>query len=140
LKYVYGYSFFLTSRPVDTDERLAETEHWYRHRTDIEALNKDAKIGAALRHLPSGDKTVNTLWMWAALLACNISAWTQETTGIDRGNGRGRRTVARIRRELIAIPARIIHHAGQRILRLPPGHWLLPSVLTRLQTLPSLPG
>jgi hypothetical protein len=34
-----------------------------RHRTDIEALNKDAKNGAAPRHLPCGDPVINTVWM-----------------------------------------------------------------------------
>ncbi len=53
LDHVYGYSFILTNLPVGTAEQLAEVEWWYRHRTDIEALNKDAKFGAALRHLPS---------------------------------------------------------------------------------------
>ena len=86
LEAVFGYSFILTNLDLgdpDNDpeahaEALAETEWWYRHRTDIEALNKDAKHGAALRHLPSADRRVNSVWMWAALLACAVSAWTQE--------------------------------------------------------------
>lgn len=139
LDHVYGYSFILTNLPVGTDEQLAELEWWYRHRTDIEALNKDAKLGAALRHLPSGDHAVNSVWMWAALLACAISAWLQEITGIDRGNGRGRRTVARLRRELINTPARLTRRAGTIVLRLPPGEQLLATVLPRLQQLPN-PG
>jgi hypothetical protein len=110
VEYVYGYSFILTNKPVHTPdatldgERLAEVEYWYRHRTYIESLNKDGKHGAALRHMPSADQTVNRVWMWAALLATAISAWIQELSGIDRGNGRGRRTIARLRRELINVP------------------------------------
>jgi hypothetical protein len=136
LDYVYGYSFILTNMDVSTDERIAEVEWWYRHRTDIEALNRDSKNGAALRHMPSGDATINTVWMWAALLAAAISAWLQELTGIDRGNGRGRRTIARLRRELFCVPARVVHHARRIELRLPPGPQLLTTVLTRLQALP----
>lgn len=136
LDYVYGYSFILTNLPIDTDLALAEVEWWYRHRTDIEALNKDAKLGAALRHLPSAEHTVNTVWMWAALLACAISAWMQEITGIDHGNGRGRRTITRLRRELINIPARLTRSAGTTWLRLPPGDHLLETVLPTLQRLP----
>jgi hypothetical protein len=116
-------------------EKLAQTEWWYRHRTDIEALNKDAKHGAALRHLPSANRRVNSVWMWAALLACAISSWTQELAGIDRGSGRGRRTVARFRRELINTPARLTRGAGTTWLRLPPGEQLLAVVLPRLQEL-----
>lgn len=144
---VFGYSFILTNLdlgdPAEDDEdhaeKLAEVEWWYRHRTDIEALNKDAKHGAALRHLPSADRRVNSVWMWAALLACAISSWTQELAGIDRGNGRGRRTLARFRRELINTPARITRRGGTTWLRLPPGAQLLAVVLPRLQELPN-PG
>ncbi|MGV1006935.1 MAG: transposase, partial [Candidatus Nanopelagicales bacterium] len=144
---VFGYSFILTNLDLpdpgqDPDghaEKLAETEWWYRHRTDIEALNKDAKHGAALRHLPSADRRVNSVWMWAALLACAITAWTQELAEIDRGNGRGRRTLARFRRELINTPARITRRGGAIVLRLPPGDQLLAAVLPRLQELPN-PG
>jgi hypothetical protein len=147
VEFVYGYSFILTNLPVTAPdsrdggvdaETLAEVEHWYRHRTDIEALNKDGKHGAALRHMPSADPDINQVWMWAALLACAMSAWLQEITGIDRGNGRGRRTITRLRRELINIPARVIHPGRTTVLRLPPGpHRLLATVLTRLQALPS---
>lgn len=144
---VFGYSFILTNLDLgdpdqdgdDHAEKLAGVEWWYRHRTDIEALNKDAKHGAALRHMPSADRRVNAVWMWAALLACAISSWTQELAGIDRGNGRGRRTLARFRRELINTPARIIRRGGTTWLRLPPGEQPLATVLDRLQELPN-PG
>lgn len=136
LEHVYSYSFILTNLDVSDAEKLAEVEWWYRHRTDIEALNKDAKHGAALRHLPSSDHRVNTVWLWAALLACAISAWIQELAGIDRGNGRGRSTLSRLRRELITIPARITRSGGTTWLRLPPGAPLLGTVLPRLQELP----
>src|SRR5664280_902227 len=134
------YSFILTNLDVSTPAKLVEVEHCYRHRTDIEALNKDAKHGAALRHLPSGDRTVNTVWMWAALLACAISNWIQEITGIDDGRGRARRTLARIRREVINIPARLTRSARRFVLRPPPGTRarLLEHVLTTLQALPTI--
>jgi hypothetical protein len=106
--------------------------------TDIEALNRDAKHGAALRHLPSGDRTVNTVWMWAALLACAISNWIQEIAGIDDGRGRARRTVARMRRELFDIPARITRTNRAPTLQPPPDPGLLTVLLTSLQTLPTI--
>ena len=143
VEFVYGYSFILTNLPVHAPdgtvdpELIAEVEHWYRHRTDIEALNKDGKHGAALRHMPSADPDINQVWMWAALLACAMSAWLQEITGTDRGNGRGRRTITRLRSELINIPARVIHPGRTTVLRLPPGPNLLTTVLPRLQALPS---
>ncbi|MDJ0358591.1 IS1380 family transposase [Paenarthrobacter sp. PH39-S1] len=136
---VYGYSFILTNLDVSTDEKLAEAEFWYRHRTDIEELNRNAKHGTALRHLPSASHAVNSVWMWAGLLGCAVSSWIQEITGLDYGNGRGRRTVARLRRELIRVPARISRRAGIIYLRMPPGPSLLATVLPALQKLPA-PG
>jgi len=67
---VFAYSMILTSRTDD----MVEIEHWFRERAQIEERLKDSKYGAALRHLPSGYKVVNIVWMWAALLAMNISA------------------------------------------------------------------
>ncbi|MDQ6740635.1 MAG: transposase [Actinomycetota bacterium] len=136
---VYGYPFILTNLDVSEPEKLAEVEWWYRHRTDIEDLNRNAKHGTALRHLPSADHAVNSVRMWAGLLGRAISAWIQELTGPDHGNGRGRRSVARLRRELITIPARISHRAGTTYLRPPPGPNLLATVLPALQKLPG-PG
>lgn len=135
-EHVYAYSFILTDLPVQTAEQIAAVEWWYRHRTDIEAVIRDAKHGAALRHLPSANHAVNTVWMWSALLAVAIGAWVQELTGIDRGNGRGRATLARLHRELIAVPARLSRRGGTTWLRLPPGPQLLGTVLPRLQQLP----
>jgi hypothetical protein len=34
---------------VATGEKIAEVERWYRHRTDVEALNRDARLVAG-RH------------------------------------------------------------------------------------------
>ncbi|MEO8814157.1 MAG: IS1380 family transposase [Mycobacterium sp.] len=139
IDHVYGFSFILTNLDCTTPAALVEVEHWYRHRTDIEALNRDAKHGGALRHLPSGNRTVNTVWMWAALIACAISNWIQEITGIDDGRGRARRGVEHMRRELINIPARLTRPARTITLRPPPGGHtaLLSLVLGTLQVLPA---
>jgi hypothetical protein len=40
---------------------------------------------------------------------------------------------------LIAIPGRLVRHAGQLILRLLPGRGLLAEVLARLCALPAMP-
>jgi hypothetical protein len=56
---VYGYSFIVTNLEVTSGDRAEEVEHWYRHRTELENLFRDAKHGAALRYLPSGHPEVN---------------------------------------------------------------------------------
>lgn len=144
---VYGYSFIVTNLDVSTGAKAAATEHWYRHRTAIENVFRDAKLGAALRHLPSGYPQVNTAWMWAALLAASIAGWLHQLTATPGPGGRlfghgvrdGQAMIATLRHRLIRIPARLVCHAGALDLRLPPGHHLLKQVLARLHALPATP-
>ncbi|MBU0801700.1 MAG: IS1380 family transposase [Alphaproteobacteria bacterium] len=138
--HAYAVSFIVTNipandRPGDTTgnaETILEVEAWFRRRTDIEDRIREAKLGAALRKLPSGDQAVNTVWMWAALLAGNLSTLLQALTGIDE---HGRAHAARMRHELLCVPARLVRHQRRLILRLPPGDHLLPVVLTRIREL-----
>lgn len=134
---VWAYSFIVTNLDITTPAKAAAVECWHRHRTDIEDRIRDAKHGAALRHLPSGDPAVNTAWMWGALLAVNLSAWLHELGGLDDGNGYGRGHLNRLRRELICIPGRVVRHARRITLRLPANFTLLAEVLARLRALPA---
>ena len=134
--HVYAYSFIATNLDVSTPAKAVAVEAWHRMRTDIEDRIRDAKHGAALRHLPSGTKAANTVWMWGALLAVNLSAWLQELGGLDTGDGRGRAHLGTLRHRLLMVPARLVRHAGQVTLRLPPGRQLLAQVLARLRRLP----
>ena len=134
--HAYGVSFIVTNIPVYDDPAKGETvrdvEGWFRRRTDIEDRIREAKLGAALRKLPSGSAAVNTVWMWAALLAGNLSVLLQALTGIDVG---GRAHAARLRHDLLCVPARLVRHGRTRTLRLPPGDQLLPAVLARIREL-----
>jgi hypothetical protein len=134
--HVYAYSFIATNLDVSTPAKAVAMEAWHRMRTDIEDRIRDAKHGAALRHLPSGTRPANTVWMWGALLAVNLSAWLQELAGLDTGDGRGRNHLGTLRHRLLTVPARLVRHAGQITLRLPPGQQLLAQVLARLRRLP----
>jgi hypothetical protein len=125
---VYGYSFIVTNLDVSTPEQAAAAEHWYRHRTAIENVFRDAKIGAALRHLPSGYPQVNKAWMWGALLAVSLAGWLHQLTAIPGPDAK-----------LICVPAHLVRHAGTLTLRLPPGHHLLAEILARLRALPATP-
>ena len=49
---VYAYSFILTNLDVSSPDKAIAAEHWYRHRTTVENIFRDSKLGAALRHLP----------------------------------------------------------------------------------------
>jgi hypothetical protein len=141
---VYAYSFILTNLDVSSPDTAIAAEHWYRHRTTVENIFRDSKLGAALRHLPSGYPQVNLAWMWGALLAATMAAWLHQLTAmalgedIVHGHGvrGGKAMIATLRRRLIAVPGRLIRHARHLILRLPPGYGLLAEVLARLRALP----
>ena len=142
---VYAYSFILTNLDVSDPGKAIAAEHWYRHRTTVENLFRDSKLGAALRHLPSGYPQVNTAWMWGALLAATMAAWLHQLTAITAGEDilaghgvrDGKAMIATLRWRLIAVPGRLIRHARRLVLRLPPGHSLLPEILARLRDLPA---
>jgi len=142
---VYGYSFIVTNLDVSTRGAAAEVEHWYRHRTSIENVFRDAKHGAALRHLPSGHPEVNRAWMWGALLGVTFTGWLHQLTATPTPEGAlaghgvrdGQAMIATLRHRLIRVPARLVHHAGTLILRLPPGYELLDEILTRIRALPA---
>ncbi|MGH3884720.1 MAG: IS1380 family transposase [Pseudonocardiaceae bacterium] len=143
LNAVYGYSFIVTNLDVSTPDNATAVEHWYRHRTQIENIFRDAKHGAALRHLPSGYVEVNTAWMWGALLAVSIAGWLHQLTATPGPDGQltghgvrdGQAMIATLRHTLIRVPARLVRHAGALDLRLPPGYHLLEKVLARLRAL-----
>jgi hypothetical protein len=79
-----------------------------------------------------------------ALLAATMGAWLHQLTAITAGeditHGHGVRggkaMIATLRWPLIAVPGRLVRHARHLVLRLPPGHSLLPEILARLRDLP----
>jgi hypothetical protein len=135
----------VTNLDVSTPERTVAVEHWYRHRTQVENVFRDAKHGAALRHLPSGYPQVNKAWMWGALLAVSIAGWLHQLTAtpgpagemLGHGVRDGQAMIATLRHRLICVPARLVRHAGALTLRLPPGQHLLQAVLARIRRLPA---
>jgi len=116
LGFAYAYSFICTN----LDWEVTEIEAWFKMRALVEEKIKDGS-SPALRHLPSGFVAVNRTSMWPGFLALNISTWVQSLCGLDAGrHGRGHRK--RLRRELIAVPARVLHHAHCLVLRVAPEH------------------
>jgi hypothetical protein len=80
-----------------------------------------------------------------ALLAASMAAWLHQLTGVIRGEDiaeghgvrGGKAMIATLRWRLIAVPGRLVRHAGQLILRPPLGDNLLAEVLARLRALPA---
>jgi hypothetical protein len=106
----------------------ADVEHFHRRRAQIEERFKDAKLGQALRHLPSGNLAANRLWLACALLALNITAWVCDISPAAGASGHAadedaplRRHAKTLRRILFCVPGRIVRTARRIIVRLPDG-------------------
>ena len=121
---VHAYSFILTD--ID-DQSAVWVEHFHRHRAQIEERLKDAKLGQALRRMPTADQHANRTWMAACLLALNLTAMICDLCPAAGASGKApadaplRRAAKTLRRILFCVPARIITSARQTILRLPAG-------------------
>jgi Transposase DDE domain group 1 len=114
----YAYSFIATNEELDLDEEIAAAEWEFRRRTKIEELFRDTAHGAGLNHLPSASHAVNSMWMWGAMLAYNLSAWLQMLAPIDASGAR--RRIATVRRLLINRAARLVRTARRHRLRFAP--------------------
>ena len=86
--------------------------------------------------------------MWASLIAAAIAAWCHQLTGVISGGqlvaGHGVRggkaMIATLRLVLIAVPARLVFHGGQLIMRLAPGEYLLLAILAAIRARPAPAG
>ena len=121
----YAYSFIVTDIPA-SEKTTAEVEHFHRHRAQIEERFKDAKLGQALRHLPSGDLNANRLWLCCSLLALDLSAWICDLSPAAAASGHAtdeqtplRRHAKTLRHLLFCVPGRIVRSARRLIVRLP---------------------
>jgi hypothetical protein len=142
LESVYGYSFILTDI---YHHHTAWVEHFHRHRAQIEERIKDTKTGQALRHLPSGDINANRVWLTAAMLAVNLTAFCCDLSPAAAASGHApegtpvRRHANTLRRILFNIPARIIRTGRRLILRLPAGHPHADTLQATLDAIWALP-
>jgi hypothetical protein len=123
----YAYSFILTDIPA-AEKTAVEVEHFHRCRAQIEERFKDAKLGQALRHLPSGKQAANRLWLCCSLMALNLCAWVCDISPAAGASGNAtdehapqRRHAKTLRRILFCVPGRIVRTARRIIVRLPQG-------------------
>ena len=122
----FAYSFIVTDIPAE-EKTAVQLEHFHRQRAQIEERFKDAKLGQALRHLPSGKLAANRLWLACALLALNICAWVCDISPAAGASGQApedaplRRHAKTLRRLLFCVPGRIVRTARRIIVRLPEG-------------------
>ncbi|MGH2667555.1 MAG: IS1380 family transposase [bacterium] len=132
----WRYHAFVTSSVADA----LTADRFHRDHAVVELAIRDLKHGAGLEHCPSGRFFANAAWLACAVLAHNTFRWSAELGGIRHLD---ELTVARtLRTRLIAVPARLVNHAGTPRWR-GPLHWpwaeLFTRTLTNLRALPPVP-
>ena len=146
LSSTYAYCFIVTDIPHE-EMSTAEVEHFHRHRAQIEERFKDAKLGHALRHLPSGKLAANRLWLCCCLFALNLSAFICDLSPAAAASGQAadqhaplRRHAKTLRRILFCVPGRIVRTARRTIVRLAEGFPHLDLLNATYHAALALPG
>jgi len=121
------HAFFTTTEPADLDTVAADKTH--RGHAIIEQVHADLK-NSALAHLPSGKFTANAAWLVLAVIAFNLTRAAATLTGETK---LAKATTATIRRQLIAVPARVASSARRIVLHLPQA-WPWETAWTQLFT------
>jgi Transposase DDE domain group 1 len=102
---------------TDLDGPAVDVDAFHRRHAVVELAIRDAKQGAGLEHVPSGNFQANSAWLQCAVLAHNLIRWTAVIGAIRVDD---QLVVARtIRTRYIAVPGRFVNRAGRPTLRLP---------------------
>jgi hypothetical protein len=110
----FRYGAFATNTPTGQTQFLDA-----RHRTQahVEDKMKELKANGAEK-LPSASWNRNHAWIQLAALAVTLTAWMRHL-GLSGHLAKAEPKALRFR--LLAAPARLVHHARKRILKIPPG-------------------
>jgi hypothetical protein len=110
----YRHHAVLTDSPFE----MIQSEGQHRDHAIVEQVIADLNAGP-LAHLPSGHFAANGAWLVLAAMAHNLL----RAAGTRAGTRYARARTATVRRDLIAMPARIARHGrGNLILHLPAAH------------------
>jgi hypothetical protein len=107
---VFRHHAFFTTSTLPT----VEADKVHRGHAIIEQVFADLKA-SALAHLPSGRFAANSAWLVLASIAFNLT----RAIGAIAGGQHAKATTGTIRRQIIAVPARIASSARRLTLHLP---------------------
>jgi hypothetical protein len=110
----YRYHAIFTDSPFT----LVQAESQHRDHAIMEQVNADL-IDGPLAHMPSGVFTANAAWLTLAAIAHNLLRATGCLASAFHAKARG----ATLRRQLIAVPARLARHGRGHLTVHLPEHW-----------------
>ena len=111
----WRYQGFVTNTRTG---QLAFLEARHRAHARVEDRIRHAK-DSGLRHFPSREYPINQAWLMLAQIAADLTAWTRLLA--LRGDAAGLATCEpkALRYRLLHVPARLVHRARRRHLRIP---------------------
>ena len=105
---------------TNVERGTVAVDQFHRDHARVELAIRDLKDGAGLEHCPSGRFFANAAWLACAVLAHNLTRWTDR---LGRVHPHDQLTVTRtIRTRLLALPGRLVNRSRRWTLRLP-AHW-----------------
>jgi Transposase DDE domain group 1 len=93
---------------------------FHRNHANVEAAIKDGK-DLGLRRLPSYSFAFNQAWCTIVAIAADLLAWLRHLA-LDHHPTLSKATPATLRRALLNTPARLVHRARRRLIRLSDDH------------------
>jgi len=141
----WKYSITVTSIPDGGIPGVPGSHHpqyidvAHREHAIVETAGVRTAKAMGLRNLPSKSWQVNKGWVIAANIAADLMAWAR-LLGLHDDEGLRDADPDTLRFRILHLPARLAHHARQRILRLSPDWPWTGAFLTCWQRLCALPA
>ena len=134
----YRYQLIATNTPDRPGRGAQWLEARHRGHVHVETKGVEQAKDNGLRRMPSKHYPINQAWCQAIEIATDLRRWLQLLTLHDQSD-----LVAcepgTLRFQFLAVPARLVHHARRKVLRIPPD-WPWAQAITtawnRLQALP----
>lgn len=110
----YTYHAVASNWPV-AEKSAAEVLAWHNQRGQAENFLKELKSGVGLERMPCGQSGANAVFFRIGILAYNLFVGFRRLACPEAW---ARQTIATVRWQLIQLAGRIVHHAGQVVLKL----------------------
>ena len=109
------YFHYVVATNLPEEKSAQEVLGWHNQRGQAENFNKELKIGFGQDQMPCGQSHANAVYFRIGVIAYNLFLGFRRLACPEAW---GRHTISTFRWKLVQIAGRIVHHAGQVILRL----------------------
>jgi hypothetical protein len=109
------YFHYAVATNLPEEKTAHDVLTWHNQRGQAENYNKELKVGFGQDQMPCGQSHANAVYFRIGVIAYNLFLGFRRLACPETW---GRHTIATFRWKLVQIAGRIVHHAGQVILKL----------------------